>query len=190
MSAELAKTYDPNELEARWYAQWEAAGAFKPVDATKARSQKPFVIMIPPPNVTGALHMGHALNNTVQDILTRYHRMKGEATLWLPGTDHAGIATQNVVERELKKEGKTRDDLGRDAFLERVWAWKEQYGDRIIHQLKRLGSSCDWSRQRFTMDEGLSRAVRVAFKHLYDKGLARLPGLSAEPSYSPRSWVR
>ncbi len=130
-----------------------------------------FSIVIPPPNVTGVLHVGHALNNTLQDILTRYHRMYGDNTLWVPGTDHAGIATQNVVERQLATEGKSRHDLGRDAFIERVWEWRKEKGGTIINQLKKLGGSCDWERERFTMDDGLSRAVREVFVRLYKEGL-------------------
>ncbi|MBI3615336.1 MAG: valine--tRNA ligase [Candidatus Omnitrophica bacterium] len=164
----LPPTYSPSEVEKRWYADWEARGAFKPnVNA----SQGPFTIVIPPPNVTGILHMGHALNNTLQDILIRWKRMQGHAVLWVPGTDHAGIATQNVVERQLAKENLTRQQLGRDQFIKRVWTWKEKYGSTIVHQLRRLGSSCDWSRERFTMDEGLSRAVETAFLKLYEAGL-------------------
>ena len=132
--------------------------------------REPYCIVIPPPNVTGRLHVGHALSDTLPDVLIRRARMQGYETLWLPGTDHAGIATQVVVERELRKEGIDRRDIGREAFVERVWAWKEQYGGGIVEQIKRMGSSLDWSRQRFTMDEGLSRAVRVAFVRLYDDG--------------------
>lgn len=164
----LPKVYNPHEVEARWYKYWEEKGYFAAkVDPDK----KPFTIVIPPPNVTGSLHMGHALNNTLQDIVVRKHRMQGDSTLWLPGTDHAGIATQNVVERELAKEGLTRHDLGREAFIKRTWEWKEQYGSRIINQLKRLGASCDWSRERFTMDEGYTKAVRREFVQLYHEGL-------------------
>lgn len=164
----LPKVYNPHEVEAKWYEYWEEKGYFRAeIDPNK----EPYVIVIPPPNVTGSLHMGHALNNTLQDIAIRKHRMMGDATLWLPGTDHAGIATQNVVERELSKEGKTRHDLGREKFIERTWQWKEQYGSRIINQLKRLGASCDWSRERFTMDEGYSQAVRREFVQLYHEGL-------------------
>jgi len=166
--AELAKTYDPKATEQRWYDAWLAAGYFHAGDDDP---RPRFSIVIPPPNVTGILHMGHILNNTLQDILARFHRMDGRNTLWMPGTDHAGIATQNVLEKELAKEGKTRHDLGRDAFVARVWEWKEQYGGTILRQLKRLGASCDWSRERFTMDEGLSRAVREVFVRLYEKGL-------------------
>ena len=131
----------------------------------------PFVMVMPPPNVTGSLHMGHMLNNTVHDVIVRRKRMQGFNTLWLPGMDHAGIATQNVVERELRKEGLTRHDLGREKFVERVWQWKEQYGGIILKQIRRIGSSCDWSRERFTLDEGLSRAVREVFVRLYEEGL-------------------
>jgi valyl-tRNA synthetase len=164
----LDKTFEPHAAEPRLYAAWEATGAFAP-SADPAAT--PFTIVIPPPNVTGSLHIGHALNNTLQDVLIRYHRMRGRAALWLPGTDHAGIATQMVVERELAKEGIKRADLGREAFLDRVWQWKAQSGGTIVQQLRRLGASCDWSRERFTLDEGLSRAVRQAFVTLYGEGL-------------------
>jgi len=165
---QLEKVYDPSQVEGRIYKSWVDGGYFRGVaDASK----EPFSIVIPPPNVTGQLHLGHAFDNTVQDILTRYKRMQGYAALWVPGTDHAGIATQVRVEEELRKEGKSRYDLGREAFVERVWEWKEKYGGRIIEQLKLLGSSCDWDRERFTMDEGCSRAVREVFVSLYDKGL-------------------
>ncbi len=166
--SELPKQYDPKTAEPRWYAEWLEGGAFGPRPDGQGA---PYTIVIPPPNVTGVLHMGHALNNTIQDVLIRWKRMQGFDALWIPGTDHAGIATQNVVERELKKEGRTRQDLGRDAFLERVWTWKQDKGDTISRQLKTIGSSCDWSRERFTMDEGLSRAVKEAFVRLFDKGL-------------------
>jgi valyl-tRNA synthetase len=163
---EFTSRFDPKEAEPRLYKLWEEGGFFK----AEARSQKPpFTIVIPPPNVTGSLHMGHALNNTIQDLLVRWKRMQGFECLYLPGTDHAGIATQNVVEKELKKEGTNRHVLGRDSFLRRVWAWKEQYGETIYMQLRRLGSSCDWSRERFTMDESYVRAIRTVFKALYDK---------------------
>ncbi|MCD6471106.1 valine--tRNA ligase [bacterium] len=163
----LPKAYSPKEVEEKIYKLWQKSGFFTPkIDHKK----KPFVISIPPPNITGSLHMGHALNNTIQDILVRYHRMKGDVTLWVPGTDHAGIATQNVVEKELKKEGLTRYDLGREKFIKRVWQWKEKYGSRIIDQLKKLGCSCDWTRLRFTLDESYSKAVRTAFVHYYNKG--------------------
>ncbi|HEX7518838.1 MAG TPA: class I tRNA ligase family protein, partial [Candidatus Deferrimicrobium sp.] len=165
---EKEKPYDPKSAEERWYAAWIAAGSFH---ADPSRPGDPYTIVIPPPNVTGSLHMGHALNITLQDVLLRYARMNGRNALWLPGTDHAGIATQNVVERELAKEGTSRQELGREAFIERVWKWKEQSGGTILNQLKRLGAACDWERERFTMDEGLSRAVREAFVRLYRKGL-------------------
>jgi valyl-tRNA synthetase len=168
MQENLPKVYNPHEVEEKWYKIWEEKGYFK---ASIDPSKQPYSIVIPPPNVTGSLHMGHALNDTLQDICARKHRMQGDSVLWLPGTDHAGIATQNVVERDLAKEGKTRHDLGREAFIERTWQWKEQYGSRIINQLKRLGASCDWSRERFTMDEGYSKAVRREFVQLYNEGL-------------------
>jgi valyl-tRNA synthetase len=165
----LEKTFIPAEMEARLYDEWENGGYFKPGRRPKA---KPFTIVIPPPNVTGSLHMGHALNNTIQDILCRFERMRGRDVLWQPGTDHAGIATQMVVERLLHKENKTdRRAMGREAFLKRVWAWKEESGGVISRQLRRLGASCDWSRERFTMDEGLSRAVLKVFVQLYKEGL-------------------
>ena len=165
---EMSKTYNAQEIEQPLYAWWEEQGTFKPmVD----RSQKPFVISMPPPNVTGALHLGHAIIASVEDCMIRYRRMTGRPTLWVPGSDHAGIATQNVVERELAKEGVTRQMLGRDKFVERVWEWKHVYHQRITTQNRRLGISCDWSRERFTMDEDLSRAVREAFVRLYEQGL-------------------
>ena len=169
MRKELAKNYNPKEFEDRIYGEWCEGGYFAPDPDPKKPA---FSIVIPPPNVTGQLHMGHALDQTLQDILIRSKRMQGYSTLWVPGTDHAGIATQIKVEENLRvNEGLTRYDLGREKFLERVWAWKEQYGNRIISQLKKLGSSCDWSRERFTMDEGCSRAVREVFVNLYNKGL-------------------
>ena len=164
----LSRVYDPHELEVRWYQYWLDHDYFR---AEEESDKKPFCIVIPPPNVTGMLHMGHALNNTLQDIMTRLRRMQGYNTLWMPGTDHAGIATQNVVEQELAKQGLTRHDLGREKFIAKVWEWKEKYGNVITNQLKRLGCSCDWSRERFTMDEGLSRAVREVFVMLYRDGL-------------------
>jgi valyl-tRNA synthetase len=164
----MDKVYNPHNIEGAWYEFWIGKGFFT---ANNKSTRKPFSMVIPPPNVTGSLHMGHALNNTLQDIVTRYKRMSGFNALWVPGTDHAGIATQNVVERELAKEGSDREALGREKFIERVWQWKEQSGGVIIEQLKRLGCSCDWSRQRFTMDEGLSRAVREVFVRLYNEGL-------------------
>ena len=165
----LEKTFDPQSVEPRLYAAWEASGAFKPSEDPNA---EPFVIVIPPPNVTGSLHIGHALNNTLQDVLTRFHRMRGKAALWLPGTDHAGIATQMVVERQLAAAGNIgRRDMGRDAFIAKVWEWKAESGGAITNQLRRLGASCDWSRERFTLDEGLSAAVRKVFVQLYKQGL-------------------
>jgi valyl-tRNA synthetase len=162
----MEKTYDPHKIEQRWYKIWEKRGYFAP-----SGKGKPYCIVIPPPNVTGSLHMGHAFQDTIMDALIRYHRMLGDNTLWQPGTDHAGIATQMVVERLLEKEGKTRHDLGREKFIERVWQWKEHSGGTITRQLRRLGASVDWSRERFTMDEGLSRAVREVFVRLYEEGL-------------------
>ena len=164
----LDKQYEPHATEARWLVQWLNSGAFHGEDAS---NREPFSIVIPPPNVTGSLHMGHALNNTLQDILTRWKRMEGCNSTWIPGTDHAGIATQNVVERSLAEEGLDRRRIGRDAFIERVWKWRKEYGDRILHQLQRMGCSCDWERERFTMDEGLSRAVVEAFVALYEESL-------------------
>jgi len=165
----LDKTYRPAEVEATQYARWEEANAF--ASGKRANDAPPYCIVIPPPNVTGILHMGHALNSTLQDILVRFKRMQGYDVLWQPGMDHAGIATQMVVERQLEEAGEHRRDLGRDAFVERVWAWKEQSGGNIINQLKRMGASCDWSRERFTMDEGLSAAVLKVFVDLYRDGL-------------------
>ena len=165
---EMPSRFQPAEAESRWYETWEQKGCFgsKPDD-----DRKPYTIVIPPPNVTGVLHMGHALNNSLQDIIIRFRRMQNWNALWVPGTDHAGIATQNVVERMIAKEGLTRDQLGREKFLQRVWKWKEENGGQIIKQLRRLGASCDWSRTRFTMDEGLSKAVRHAFVRLFNDGL-------------------
>ena len=169
MREELAKNYNPSEFEDRIYEKWNESGYFKPDEDSK---KPPFSIVIPPPNVTGQLHMGHALDQTLQDILIRTKRMQGYSALWIPGTDHAGIATQIKVEENLRvNEGLTRYDLGRDKFLERVWDWKNQYGGRIINQLKKLGSSCDWTRERFTMDDGCSKAVKEVFVNLYNKGL-------------------
>ncbi|MEE1013135.1 MAG: valine--tRNA ligase, partial [Clostridia bacterium] len=169
MAKELPKTYDPKQVEERIYQTWMEKGYFHAeVDKTK----KPFTIVIPPPNVTGQLHMGHALDETFQDILIRAKRMQGYNALWIPGTDHAGIATQIKVEEDLRvNEGLTRYDLGREDFLKRVWAWKEKFGDRIISQIKKLGCSCDWDRERFTMDEGCSKAVKEVFVNLYEKDL-------------------
>ena len=168
MAKELSKVYEPKEVERRIYEMWETGGYFH---AEKDESKKPFTIVMPPPNVTGQLHMGHAMDATLPDTLIRFKRMQGYNALWVPGVDHAGIATQIKVEEELRKEGLTRYDLGREKFLERVWDWKWQYGNRIVEQQKKLGSSCDWSRARFTMDEGCSKAVREVFVSLYEKGL-------------------
>lgn len=164
----LDKSYNPDETEEKWYEYWTARGYFTADPGSEAA---PFSIVIPPPNVTGTLHMGHALNTTLQDILIRWKKMSGYSVIWIPGMDHAGIATQNVVERQLASEGIDRHLLGRDQFIERVWKWKDEYGGKIIHQLKRLGASCDWTRERFTLDEGLSKAVTEVFVSLYDQGL-------------------
>ena len=166
---DLPKAYNPKEVEYKIYQLWEKSGFFNP-DKLPKRHKKPYTIVIPPPNVTGELHIGHALNATIQDILIRRKRMQGFKTLWLPGTDHAGIATQNVVEKKLRKEGKSRFDLGREEFVKEVWKWKEEYGNKILNQFKKLGSSCDWSRTRFTMDEGYSNAIKEAFLHYHKKG--------------------
>src|SRR4030042_1159724 len=165
---EIPTRYNPKETEDKWYKFWQGHSLFS---ARPDPSKKPFTIVIPPPNVTGILHMGHALNNTIQDILIRWKRMQGFNSMWMPGTDHAGIATQNVVEKKLAKEGKSRNDLGRDDFLKEVWEWREEYGSTIIRQLKKLGSSCDWERTRFTMDEAYSEAVKEVFVRLWNKGL-------------------
>ena len=162
---DIPKAYEPKRVEGEIYNLWEKGKFFIP----KGKG-KPFVIAIPPPNITGSLHMGHALNNTIQDVIIRYHRMNQRPTLWIPGTDHAGISTQNKVEKELKKEGLSRHDLGREKFIARVWQWKEKYGNLILEQLKKLGCSCDWSRTRFTLDEGYAKAVETAFLHYYKKG--------------------
>ena len=164
MARELPKVYDPKDVENRIYQMWMDKGCFK---AEPDPDKKPFSIVMPPPNVTGQLHMGHALDATLQDILTRFKRMQGYSALWLPGTDHAGIATQIRVEEELRvKEGLTRYDLGREKFLERVWDWKHKYGSRIVSQQMKMGTSCDWDRERFTMDEGCSKAVVEVFCEL------------------------
>ena len=164
----LDKNYNPKSFEENIYKDWEESGDFKP---DMRQNSEAFSIVIPPPNVTGVLHMGHALDNTLQDILIRYNRMLGKKVLWQPGTDHAGIATQMVVERNLAKDGISKHDLGREKFIETVWKWREQSGGTICKQLRRLGAYCDWSRERFTMDEGLSRAVRKIFVSLYKDGL-------------------
>jgi valyl-tRNA synthetase len=168
MNQEIPKVYNPSEVEQKWYKFWEENKLFAPEENSK---KEPFTIVIPPPNVTGNLHMGHALDNSIQDVLIRYKKLKGFNTLWVPGTDHAGIATQNVVAKALKGEGKRKEDLGREKFVERVWKWKEEYGGNITRQLRRLGAALDWTRERFTMDEGLSRAVTHEFVTLYNEGL-------------------
>jgi len=169
----MAKAYEPILFEEPLYEWWESKGFFKPEIA--GEDAEPFVIAMPPPNVTGALHIGHAMPASIEDLLIRYNRMQGKAALWIPGTDHAGIATQLQVERALRAEGTSREEIGREKFLERTWAWKEEYGGTITRQHRRLGVSCDWERERFTMDEGLSRAVREAFVRLYEKE-THLPG--------------
>src|SRR5690606_31196198 len=166
---ELAKSFDPVGIEARWYQHWEGSGYFAAGD--DAGAQDNFCILLPPPNVTGTLHMGHGFNQTIMDALIRYHRMRGHDTLWQPGTDHAGIATQLVVERQLNQQGKTRHDLGRAAFVEKDWEWKQQSGGSSTRQLRRMGASVDWSRERFTMDPELSEAVKEVFVRLYEDGL-------------------
>ena len=167
----LDKTYDAGSTEPRIEKQWEDNGVFKAGAGSKPGAEA-FSIVIPPPNVTGSLHMGHALNNTIQDIMVRFERMRGKNVLWQPGMDHAGIATQMVVERQLaQRKEPTRQEMGREKFVERVWQWREESGGKIAHQLRRLGASCDWSRERFTMDEGLSRAVLEVFVTLYKEGL-------------------
>ncbi len=165
---EINKTYNPNDIEDKWYQYWMEKGFFKP---KKDPNKKPYTILIPPPNVTGILHMGHVLNNTIQDVMIRYKRMNGIPTLWIPGTDHAGIATQNMVEKELAKQGKSRYDIGREKLIKMIWEWKEAKGGRILEQLKKLGASCDWSRLHFTMDEQLSKAVKEVFVKLYEEDL-------------------
>jgi valyl-tRNA synthetase len=170
----MEKTYNPQAIEETWYQHWEDRGYFKAQSQSDKESDNegnPYCIVIPPPNVTGSLHMGHAFQDTIMDALTRYHRMKGDNTLWQPGTDHAGIATQMVVERQLSAEGKTRHDLGRDAFIDRIWKWKEESGGTITKQLRRMGASPDWSRERFTMDDGLSEAVQKVFIKLHEENL-------------------
>ena len=167
MSKELAKTYDPKGLEERLYQKWLDNKYFH---AEVNRDKKPFTIVMPPPNVTGQLHMGHALDETMQDILIRFKRMQGYEALWQPGTDHAAIATEVKVIEKLKEQGINKEDLGREEFLKHAWAWKEEYGGKIINQLKKLGASADWDRERFTMDEGCSKAVKEVFIRLYEKG--------------------
>ena len=164
---ELAKQYSPKEVESKIYNEWLEGGYFL---AERDPKKKPYTIMMPPPNITGQLHMGHALDMTLQDVIIRTKRMQGYSALWLPGTDHASIATEAKIVEAMREEGLTKEDLGRDGFLERAWKWKEQYGGRIVEQLKYLGSSCDWSRERFTLDEGCSKAVLEVFCKLYEKG--------------------
>ncbi|MFD5575600.1 class I tRNA ligase family protein, partial [Streptomyces cadmiisoli] len=167
-TSELPTTYAPAEVEGKLYERWVERGYFE----ADAKSEKPaYTIVIPPPNVTGSLHLGHAFQHTLMDALTRRKRMQGYESLWLPGMDHAGIATQNKVEQQLAEEGKSRHDLGREEFTDRVWKWKEEYGGKILGQMRRLGDGVDWSRERFTMDEGLSKAVQTIFKRLYDDEL-------------------
>src|SRR6201996_846425 len=164
---ELPKTFDPAAIEARWYSHWEEGGLFRPA----RQDAEPFTIVIPPPNVTGSLHIGHALDNTLQDILVRHARLKGKDALWVVGTDHAGIATQMVVERQMNAKGEKRTDLSREAFIERVWEWKAESGGTITRQLRRLGASCDWANEKFTMDPHFSKAVTHVFVKLYEEGL-------------------
>jgi len=174
MSKELDKAYEPKKVESRIYEMWEKSGFFQPEAdrswADNPNKKKTYTIVIPPPNITGSLHMGHVLNATIQDILIRKKRMEGYQALWMPGTDHAGIATQNAVEKDLKKQGLSRYDIGREEFLNRVWQWKEKYGNQILEQLKKIGASCDWSRLRFTMDNAYQLEVEKAFFHYYKKG--------------------
>ncbi len=185
---EIPKTYDPKEAEEHHYARWEERGYFAP-EINQDPAAPVFSIAIPPPNVTGSLHMGHALQHTMMDVLTRYKRMAGFRTLWLPGMDHAGISTQLMVNRQLKKEGLSRHDLGREKFEARVWLWKQEYGGQILTQIRREGASVDWSRERFTMDADLSRAVREAFVRLYDDGMiAKEQALLSSLSIKERPW--
>ncbi|HKK82961.1 MAG TPA: class I tRNA ligase family protein, partial [Atribacterota bacterium] len=167
--SQLQSVYNPKIVEDHWYQFWLENDLFTATENKDKRNN--YSIVMPPPNITGSLHIGHALNNTLQDIIIRWKRMQGDNVLWLPGTDHAGIATQNVVEREIAKEGKTRYDLGREEFTKRAWQWREKYGSNILNQLKKMGCSCDWSRLRFTLDDGLSKAVRKVFVTLYQEGL-------------------
>ena len=169
--AELSKVYEPAAIEARWAEYWVKENLFSVPTTAPGDTRPVFTLLLPPPNVTGRLHMGHMLNQTQMDIIVRWHRMLGDVTLWLPGTDHAGIATQMMVERQLATEGKKRSELGREQFIERVWSWKKQYGSAIQEQMRRLGASVDWSREYFTMDENLSRAVREVFVRLHEEGL-------------------
>lgn len=168
MAKELEKNYNPADIEKRTYDKWQERKYFH---AEVNRDRKPFTIVMPPPNITGQLHMGHALDNTLQDILIRFKRMQGYEALWVPGTDHASIATEAKVVEKLKEQGISKEEIGREKFLEHVWDWKKQYGGRIVEQLKKIGSSCDWDRERFTMDEGCNRAVKEVFVKLYNKDL-------------------
>ena len=168
MQKEIAKTLNPTEMEDRIYKFWLDGGYFH---AVPDKSKTPYTIVMPPPNITGQLHMGHALDNTLQDILIRFRRMQGYSTLWMPGTDHASIATEAKIVEAMRKEGISKEDIGREAFLKRAWEWKNTYGNRITSQLRKMGSSCDWERERFTMDEGCSKAVKEVFVRLYEKGL-------------------
>jgi len=171
MPHDLPKSYEPGAIETRWADYWIAEKLFSAPTPAAGETRPVFTLLLPPPNVTGRLHMGHMLNQTQMDIIVRWHRMRGFLTLWLPGTDHAGIATQMMVERQLASEGKSRRDMTREAFIERVWEWKRHYGGAILEQMKRLGASVDWDREYFTMDENLSRAVREVFVRLYEEGL-------------------
>ena len=168
MKKELEKNYSPKDIEDRLYTKWVNKKYFH---AEVNPDKKPYTIVIPPPNITGQLHMGHALDNTLQDIIIRFKRMQGYEALWLPGTDHASIATEAKIVESMREEGISKEDIGREKFLERAWDWRKQYGGRIVSQLKKMGSSCDWDRERFTMDEGCNKAVREVFVKLYDKGL-------------------
>ena len=165
---EMEKVYTPGDIEDKIYQTWESSGAFK---GQREEGKKPFTIVMPPPNITGQLHMGHAMDCLFQDVPIRYHRMNGRPALWLPGTDHASIATEVKIVDQMRSEGLTKEDIGRDAFLERAWKWKKEYGGRINRQQRRLGASCDWERERFTMDEGCNKAVKEVFVKLYNKGL-------------------
>ena len=167
-AAEMDKVYNPQAIEGELYKEWEENGAFV---AHRVEGKQPFTIVMPPPNITGQLHMGHAMDGVLQDSLTRYHRMKGDPTLWLPGTDHASIATEVKIVEAMRKEGLDKHDVGREEFLRRAWAWKNEYGGRIVRQTRRMGNSCDWSRERFTMDDGCNKAVVEVFNRLYEKGL-------------------
>ncbi len=167
-SFEMDKVFDPQAIEGKLYQMWEESGAFKP---KREEGKKPFTIVMPPPNITGQLHMGHAMDCVMQDAPIRYHRMKGDPTLWVPGTDHASIATEVKIVEQMAAEGVTKEQIGRDGFLERAWEWKKEYGGRINRQQRRMGVSCDWDHERFTMDEGCNEAVREVFVRLYEKGL-------------------